>query len=144
MAVAADRSSRFGSSDAEVRINKPLTLKSTFPRFLALGDKAFFGAVVTSQLKAAGPATVTIASLDPDILDFATGADDAAFGPREVCQRVRRMTPPLPFGISTHLYHGERLVRRHFERIAAHGFDLVEIFATRTQRARIMRSEESR
>ena len=40
MAVAADRSSRFGSSDAEVRINKPLTLKPTFPRFLALGDKA--------------------------------------------------------------------------------------------------------
>jgi uncharacterized protein YfaS (alpha-2-macroglobulin family) len=75
MAVAADRSSRFGSSDAEVRINKPLTLKSTFPRFLALGDKAFFGAVVTSQLKTAGPATVTIASLDPDILEFATGAE---------------------------------------------------------------------
>ncbi len=35
MAVAADRASRFGSSDAEVRINKPLTLKPTFPRFLA-------------------------------------------------------------------------------------------------------------
>ena len=35
MAVAGDRSSRFGSGDAEVRINKPLTLKPTFPRFLA-------------------------------------------------------------------------------------------------------------
>ena len=54
MAVAADRASRFGSGDAEVRINKPLTLKPTFPRFLALGDKAYFGAVVTSQLKTAG------------------------------------------------------------------------------------------
>ena len=74
MAVAADRSSRFGSSDAEVRINKPLTLKPTFPRFLALGDKAYFGAVVTSQLKTAGAATVTIASLDPDILEFTAGA----------------------------------------------------------------------
>ena len=74
MAVAADRSSRFGSSDAEVRINKPLTLKPTFPRFLALGDKAYFGAVVTSQLKTAGAATVTIASLDPDVLEFAAGA----------------------------------------------------------------------
>ena len=73
MAVAADRSSRFGSSDAEVRINKPLTLKPTFPRFLALGDKAYFGAVVTSQLKTAGTATVTIASLDPDVLEFTAG-----------------------------------------------------------------------
>ena len=46
-------SSRFGSGDAEIRINKPLTLKPTFPRFLAVGDKASFGAVVTSQLKTA-------------------------------------------------------------------------------------------
>ena len=51
MAVAGDRSSRFGSGDAEVRTNKPLTLKPTFPRFLAVGDRAFFGAVVGSQLK---------------------------------------------------------------------------------------------
>ena len=75
MAVAADRASRFGSSDAEVRINKPLTLKPTFPRFLALGDKAYFGAVVTSQLKSVGAATVTIASLDPDVLEFTAGAE---------------------------------------------------------------------
>jgi uncharacterized protein YfaS (alpha-2-macroglobulin family) len=75
MAVAADRSSRFGSGDAEVRINKPLTLKPTFPRFLALGDKAYFGAVVTSQLKAAGAATVTIKSLDPEVLEFTAGAE---------------------------------------------------------------------
>jgi uncharacterized protein YfaS (alpha-2-macroglobulin family) len=71
MAVAADRSSRFGSADTDVRVNKPLTMKPTFPRFLALGDKAYFGAVVTSQLKSAGIATVTVKSLDPDILDFA-------------------------------------------------------------------------
>jgi alpha-2-macroglobulin len=70
MAVAADRSSRFGSADSEVRINKPLTLKPAFPRFLALGDKAYFGSVVTSQLKSAGAATVTIKSLDPDVLEF--------------------------------------------------------------------------
>src|SRR4030095_3004574 len=54
MAVAADRVSRFGSGDSEVRINKPLTMKPTFPRFLAVGDRAFFGAVITSQLAAAG------------------------------------------------------------------------------------------
>ncbi len=33
MAVAGDRSSRFSSADAEIRINKPVTLKATFPRF---------------------------------------------------------------------------------------------------------------
>ncbi len=77
MAVAADRGSRFGSSDTEVRINKPLTLKPTFPRFLALGDKAHFGAVITSQLKTAGTATVSIKSLDPELLEFTAGAEQA-------------------------------------------------------------------
>jgi alpha-2-macroglobulin len=68
MAVAADRASRFGNGDAEVRVNKPLTMKPTFPRFLAVGDKALFGAVVTSQLREPGDATVTIRSLDPELL----------------------------------------------------------------------------
>ncbi len=88
MALAADRSSRFGSADTEIRINKPVTLKATFPRFLAVGDKASFGAVVTSQLKTPGPATVTIASLDPDVMQFADTApqtvDVAAGGSVEV------------------------------------------------------------
>jgi sugar phosphate isomerase/epimerase len=35
------------------------------------------------------------------------------------------------FGISTHLYHLERLNRDHLVEIAAHGFDAVEVFATR-------------
>jgi uncharacterized protein YfaS (alpha-2-macroglobulin family) len=74
MAVAGDRASRFGSADTEIRINKPLTLKPTFPRFLAVGDKASFGAVLTSQLKAGGPATVTIESLDPAVLLFSDAA----------------------------------------------------------------------
>ena len=74
MAVAGDRASRFGSADTEIRINKPLTLKPTFPRFLAVGDKASFGAVLTSQLKTGGPATVTIESLDPSVLQFADAA----------------------------------------------------------------------
>jgi sugar phosphate isomerase/epimerase len=38
----------------------------------------------------------------------------------------------MQFGISTHLYHGARLDRDHLVEIAAHGFDAVEIFATRT------------
>ncbi|MCU1384841.1 MAG: hypothetical protein JWL71_3538 [Acidobacteria bacterium] len=36
------------------------------------------------------------------------------------------------FGISTHLYHGQRLCRDHLLEIAAHGFDSVEVYATRT------------
>ncbi len=76
MAVAADRASRFGAGDAEVRTNKPLTLKSTFPRFLAIGDTAEFGAVVGSQLPAGGTAVVTMESLDPGVLDL-TGATEA-------------------------------------------------------------------
>jgi uncharacterized protein YfaS (alpha-2-macroglobulin family) len=88
MAVAADKASRFGSGDSEIRINKPITMKPTFPRFLARGDKASFGAVVTSQLKAKGSATVTMKSLDPAILEL-TGplkknADIAAGGAVEV------------------------------------------------------------
>jgi len=77
MAVAADRNSRFGSADSEVRINKPLTLKPTFPRFMAVGDRAHFGAVVTSQLTTAGTATVTMKSLDPAVLDIAEGASQS-------------------------------------------------------------------
>ncbi|HTI37655.1 MAG TPA: MG2 domain-containing protein [Vicinamibacterales bacterium] len=74
MAVAADKASRFGFADAEIRINKPVTLKAAFPRFLAVGDKASFGAVVTSQLASAGQATVKIESLDPDLMMFADAA----------------------------------------------------------------------
>jgi sugar phosphate isomerase/epimerase len=38
----------------------------------------------------------------------------------------------LRFGVSTHLYHDYRLDRTHLVEIAAHGFDSVELFATRT------------
>ncbi|OFW29633.1 MAG: hypothetical protein A3H97_01700 [Acidobacteria bacterium RIFCSPLOWO2_02_FULL_65_29] len=37
-----------------------------------------------------------------------------------------------PFGISTHLYHNHRLCREHLQEIGAHGFERVELFATRT------------
>jgi sugar phosphate isomerase/epimerase len=38
---------------------------------------------------------------------------------------------PVRFGLSTHLFHAERLARRHLEAMAAQGFDLIEVFATR-------------
>ncbi|HEU4889556.1 MAG TPA: alpha-2-macroglobulin family protein [Thermoanaerobaculia bacterium] len=68
MAVAGDKQSRFGWDQAEIRINKPLMLTPAWPRFLAVGDKAYFGAVVHNQLKKSGKATVSIESLDPAIL----------------------------------------------------------------------------
>src|SRR5262245_20365295 len=36
------------------------------------------------------------------------------------------------FGISTHLFHEQRLSREHLVHIAAHGYDAIELFATRT------------
>jgi sugar phosphate isomerase/epimerase len=36
------------------------------------------------------------------------------------------------FGVSTHLYHGQRLSRDHLLEIAAHGFETIELFATRS------------
>jgi sugar phosphate isomerase/epimerase len=38
----------------------------------------------------------------------------------------------MTFGLSTHLFHGATLTASHLERIRAHDFALVEIFATRT------------
>jgi len=36
------------------------------------------------------------------------------------------------FGLSTHLFHDHRLTRDHLALVAKHGFDAVEVFATRT------------
>ncbi|HEX8255286.1 MAG TPA: alpha-2-macroglobulin family protein [Thermoanaerobaculia bacterium] len=80
MAVAGDRQSRFGWDDAEIRINKPLMLTPAWPRFLAVGDKARFGAVVHNQLTRAGKANVTIESLDPAILSV-TGSQTVELKP---------------------------------------------------------------
>jgi sugar phosphate isomerase/epimerase len=38
----------------------------------------------------------------------------------------------MQFGISTHLYHDQRLDRQHLEQIASYGFEDVELFATRS------------
>ena len=73
MAVAGDRQSRFGWDEAEIRVNKPLMLTPAWPRFLAVGDKAHFGGVVHNTGKSGGKATVSIESLDPDIISFSGG-----------------------------------------------------------------------
>jgi sugar phosphate isomerase/epimerase len=38
----------------------------------------------------------------------------------------------MRFGISTHLYHDQKLGREHLAEIGGHGFDHVELFATRS------------
>lgn len=38
----------------------------------------------------------------------------------------------MRFGISTHLYHEQRLDRGHLAEIASYGFDAIELFATRS------------
>jgi len=38
----------------------------------------------------------------------------------------------MQFGISTHLYHDQRLSREHLAQIASYGFTAVEVFATRS------------
>jgi uncharacterized protein YfaS (alpha-2-macroglobulin family) len=68
MAVAADKSSRFGFGEKEVRTSKPVLVLPAFPRFLVPGDAGSFGAVVHSNLKTKGTASVEITSLDPQIV----------------------------------------------------------------------------
>lgn len=43
-----------------------------------------------------------------------------------------RLDITVQFGLSTHLFHDQRLAREHLDAIAAHGFSSVELFATRT------------
>jgi sugar phosphate isomerase/epimerase len=38
----------------------------------------------------------------------------------------------MRFGISTHLYHDQRLSREHLAQVASYGFEAIELFATRT------------
>jgi sugar phosphate isomerase/epimerase len=43
-----------------------------------------------------------------------------------------RLASDRRFGVSTHLFHEHRLTRDHLVHIAAHGFETVEVFATRS------------
>jgi alpha-2-macroglobulin len=69
MAVASDKASRFGRGEREIRTSKPVLLRSAFPRFMTVGDRATFGGVVNSQLAEKGTAIVTLRSLDPTVLN---------------------------------------------------------------------------
>ncbi len=60
MAVAADKTYKFGSSDKRFTVSKPLQLMQSLPRFLALGDKLHGGVVVHNETGGAGTATVKV------------------------------------------------------------------------------------
>ena len=81
MAVAANDVSHFGSGELEIRVTKPLTLLTAFPRFLGKGDSASFGAVVTNGGKDSGTAVVTVQSLDPATLRFSIARKEVRLAP---------------------------------------------------------------
>jgi alpha-2-macroglobulin len=62
MAVAADKTYKFGSADKRFTVSKPLQLHSALPRFVSLGDSLQAGVVVHNETKAAGTATVKLVS----------------------------------------------------------------------------------
>ncbi len=116
MAVAADKTSRFGSGESEIRINKPLMLKSAFPRFLAVGDSALFGSVVTSQLAEGGSAVVTMRSLDPSVLEIRGATSQTIqIGPNGSAEvrfsAVARGIGPARVQMSARLARRDRCVR---------------------------------
>src|SRR6266550_5362833 len=45
---------------------------------------------------------------------------------------LSRFSGTMRFGISTHLFHDQRLSRDHLAQIASHGFEAVELFAKRS------------
>ena len=92
MAVAADVDSRFGRGEREILVRKPVLLRAAFPRFLTVGDRASFGAVLHSALKEKGTAVVTMKSLDPKLLEIEGGGKTSVeAGPGE--------TPEIRFAV---------------------------------------------
>ncbi len=60
MAVAADRTYKFGAADKRFTVSKPLQLHSALPRFVSMGDTLQAGVVVHNETKTAGSATVKL------------------------------------------------------------------------------------
>ena len=93
MAVAGDAASRFGSADAEIKVNKPVTLLAAFPRFLGAGrSRVVRRASSPTRSRPAATPSVTIRSLDPAVLQFAGRhvADDPARRRRDRARALRR------------------------------------------------------
>lgn len=69
MAVATDEA-RAGWGEHEITVAKPVTVSTSFPRFLAAGDRAEMEASITNRKAADTVAIVSIESLDPGVLSF--------------------------------------------------------------------------
>jgi sugar phosphate isomerase/epimerase len=54
------------------------------------------------------------------------------FGRHLTGDRKGKLVTERSFGVSTHLFHEQRLTRDHLVHIAAHGFEALEVFATRS------------
>jgi hypothetical protein len=70
MAVAGDLASHFGVGDSTIRTALPLTLLPTLPRFMAVGNRASFGAVVTNNSPTGGSVRVDVTSTAGTPLTF--------------------------------------------------------------------------
>ena len=77
--------------------------------------------------RSCGRRTGTVTESSALRLDRSMPDRDRSVGTMSVSLVAKRQ-----FGVSTHLYHGQRLTREHLLEIAAHGFEPVEVFATRT------------
>ncbi len=91
MAVAADKTYRFGSADQRFTVSKPLQLLQALPRFLNLGDKLQGGVVVHNETGAAGSAVVTLVT---------DGKITAAGGTERTVQMAKGAHVPVLFDLT--------------------------------------------
>jgi len=96
MAVAHDRSSRFGSADKEFVVSQSILLTPAFPRFLTVGDEAYAGALINSKLTRGGTASVRIESLTPSVLSIESGEKSMEIAPKGKAEVRCKMKGLLP------------------------------------------------
>ncbi len=68
---------RFGGGQGSFRVNKPLMLEPSLPRFGNVGDHVLLRAVVHNQSPAAGEVEVTLELDDKAVMDAPNGGSDA-------------------------------------------------------------------
>ena len=146
MAVAGDVSSHFGAGDTEIRATKPLTMLPSFPRFLTIGDRASFGAIVTNNTGRAGTAVVSVASVDAKLVRFEGETKRSVSLAAGESQNVRfdavagadgraRVTMTVTMGAESDAFELPLPVIApvHFETVAAYG----DTIASATEKLRV-------
>lgn len=69
MAVAADGTDRFGSGESAIRVQKPLQLRASLPRFLNTSDAFAAGVIVDNQTTQAGSVEITVEASGVELQD---------------------------------------------------------------------------